>query len=100
MYTNKYGRGTVRHLRLTRASFGSWVSVAKTYRDEMKNKMNISARSQWPSSAVEFSAALSLYHICLFPAFQSFPYYTQLMKCIVMKDTTLKKFFHKTFTIY
>ena len=27
-------------------------SIAKTYRDE--TKMNISAKSQWPSSAVEY----------------------------------------------
>ena len=45
-------RGT--YLRLTRALSGPWVSVAKTYRDETKTKMNISARSQWPSSAVEY----------------------------------------------
>ena len=46
--TNKYGRGTVRHLPKTDES------VAKTYRDETKTKMNISARSQWPTSAVEY----------------------------------------------
>ena len=40
------------YLRLTRESPGLRVSVAKTYRDE--TKMNISARSQWPSSAVEY----------------------------------------------
>ena len=39
------------YLRLTRASSGPPVSVAKTYRDELK--MNISAKSQWPSSTVE-----------------------------------------------
>ena len=43
------------YLRLTRALSRPWVSIAKTYRDEMKTKMNISARSQWPSSAVEYS---------------------------------------------
>ena len=42
------------YLRLTRASSGPRVSVAKTYRDETKTKINISARSQWPSSAVEY----------------------------------------------
>ena len=40
------------YIRLTRASSGPRVSVTKTYRDEMK--MNISARSQWPSSVVEY----------------------------------------------
>ena len=35
-------------------SSGPQVSVTKTYRDETKTKMNISARSQWPSSAVEY----------------------------------------------
>ena len=40
------------YLRLTRASSGPRVSIAKTYRDE--TKMNILARSQWPSSAVEY----------------------------------------------
>ena len=39
------------YLRLTIASSGPWVSVAKTYRDE--TKMNISAQTQRPSSAVE-----------------------------------------------
>ena len=38
------------YLRLMRASSGPWVSFAKKYRDE--TKMNISAKSQWPSSAV------------------------------------------------
>ena len=40
------------YLRLTRALSGLQVSIAKTYRDE--TKMNISARSQWSSSAVEY----------------------------------------------
>ena len=35
------------YLRLTRVSSGPRVSVAKTYRDE--TKINISAKSQWPS---------------------------------------------------
>ena len=39
------------YLRQTSVSSGPRVSVAKTYGDE--TKMNISARSQWPSSAVE-----------------------------------------------
>ena len=39
-------RGTERHLPKTDES------VTKTYRDELK--MNISAKSQWPSSAVEY----------------------------------------------
>ena len=42
------------YLRLTRALSGPRVSVAKTYRDGKKTKMNTSARSQWPSSAVEY----------------------------------------------
>ena len=42
------------YLRQTRASSGPWVSVAKTYRDDTKTEMNILARSQWPSSAVEY----------------------------------------------
>ena len=42
------------YLRLTRASSGPWVSVAKIYRDKTKTKMNISAKSQWPFSAVEY----------------------------------------------
>ena len=41
------------YLRLTRASSGPRVSVAKTYRDENKTKMNISVQTQMPSSAVE-----------------------------------------------
>ena len=49
MLTNKNGRRTERHLPKTDESV---VSVAKTYRDE--TKLNISARSQWPSSAVEY----------------------------------------------
>ena len=42
------------YLRLTSASSDLWVSIAKTYRYETKTKMNILARSQWPSSAVEY----------------------------------------------
>ena len=42
------------YLRLMRASSGLRVSVVKTYRDENETKMNISAKSQWPSSAVEY----------------------------------------------
>ena len=34
------------YLRLTRASSGPRVSVAKTYRDENETKMNISAQTQ------------------------------------------------------
>ena len=40
------------YLRLTRVSSGPQASVTKTYRDE--TKMKISAKSQWPSSAVEY----------------------------------------------
>ena len=40
------------YLRLMIAPSGPRVSVAKTYRDE--TKMSISARSQWPFSAVEY----------------------------------------------
>ena len=40
------------YLRLTRVLSGLRVSVVKIYRDETKT--NISARSQWPSSAVEY----------------------------------------------
>ena len=43
------------YLRLTRASSGPRVSIAKTYKDETKTKMNISA-TQWPSSAVEYKS--------------------------------------------
>ena len=42
------------YLRLTRASSGPRVSAAKTYRDENEMKMNISAQTQRPSSAVEY----------------------------------------------
>ena len=42
------------YLRQTRVSSGPRVSVAKTYRDETKWKCGLSARSQWPSSAVEY----------------------------------------------
>ena len=39
--TNKYGRGqSGTYLRLTRASSGPWVSVAKIYRDETKMNKN------------------------------------------------------------
>ena len=47
------------YLRQTRASSGPRVGVAKTYRDETKT--NISARSQWPSSAVEYRRNSLLY---------------------------------------
>ena len=50
--TNMEGGQSGTYLRLTRVSSGPRVSVTKTYRDE--TKMNISARSQWPSSAVEY----------------------------------------------
>ena len=46
------------YLRQTRASSGPRVSITKTYRDE--TKINISARSQWPSSPVEYRRRLSL----------------------------------------
>ena len=46
--TNKYGRGTERHLPKTDES------VANTYRDENETKMNILAQTQRPSSAVEY----------------------------------------------
>ena len=46
------GRQSGTYLRLMRALSGPRVSVAKIYRDE--TKMNISARSQWLSSAVEY----------------------------------------------
>ena len=42
------------YLRLTIASSGLQVSVAKTYRDENEMKMNISAQTQRPPSAVEY----------------------------------------------
>ena len=44
------------YVRLTRALSGPQVSVTKTYRDQ--TKMNISTRSQWPSSAVEYRSLL------------------------------------------
>ena len=49
------------YLRLTRASSGPRMSIAKTYRDETKTKMkmNILARSQWSSSAVEYKRVSS-----------------------------------------
>ena len=51
---NMEGGQSTTYLRLKRASSGPRVSVAKTYRDENESKMNISAKSQWPSSAVEY----------------------------------------------
>ena len=51
---NMEGGQSGTYLRLTRASSGPRVSVAKTYRDENETEMNISAKSQWPSSAVEY----------------------------------------------
>ena len=48
------------YLRLTRASVGPRVSVAKTYRDENETKMNILAQTQRPSSAVEYKSFLCL----------------------------------------
>ena len=50
--TNMEGGQSGNYLRLMRASSSPRVSVAKTYRDKLK--MNISAKSQWPSSAVEY----------------------------------------------
>ena len=47
------------YLRLTRVSSGPWVSVAKTYRDENEKKMNISAQTQRPFSAVEYKVKVS-----------------------------------------
>ena len=41
------------YLRQARASSSPRVSVAKTYWHETKQKCRLSARSQWPSSAVE-----------------------------------------------
>ena len=49
---NMEGGQSGTYLRLTRASSGPRVSVAKTYRDENETKMNISAQTQRPSSAV------------------------------------------------
>ena len=40
------------YVRQVRALSSPRVSIAKTYRDE--TKMNISARSKWPSSEVEY----------------------------------------------
>ena len=51
--TNMEGRPSGTYLRLTRASSGPRVSIAKTYRDENEMKINISAQTQRPSSAVE-----------------------------------------------
>ena len=51
---NMEGGQSGTYLRLTRASSGPQVSVAKTYRDENKTKMNISAQTQRPSSAIEY----------------------------------------------
>ena len=49
------------YLRLTSASSSPRVSIAKTYRDENETKMNISAQTQRPSSAVEYKFLVSLY---------------------------------------
>ena len=51
---NMEGGQSDTYLRLTRASSGPRVSVAKTYRDENETKMDISAQTQRPSSAVEW----------------------------------------------
>ena len=51
---NMEGGQSSTYLRLTRALSGLRVSVAKTYRDENETKMNISAQTQRPSSAVEY----------------------------------------------
>ena len=51
---NMEGGQSGTYLRQTRASSSPRVSVAKTYRDENETKMNISAQTQRPSSAVEF----------------------------------------------
>ena len=48
------------YLRLTRASSGPRVSVVKTYRDENETKMDISAQTQRPSSAVEYKKHMRL----------------------------------------
>ena len=50
------------YLRLTRASSGPRVSVAKTYRDENETKMNISAQTQRPSSAVEYKKEFLVFY--------------------------------------
>ena len=49
------------HLPKMRALSGPRVSVAKTYRDETKCKFRLSARSQWPSSAVEYRRLSKLF---------------------------------------
>ena len=49
------------YLRLARALSGPRVSVAKTYRDENQTKMNISAQTQRPASAVEYKKLVFLY---------------------------------------
>ena len=46
---NMEGAQSGTYLRLTRASSGPQVSVAKTYRHENETKMNISAQTQRPS---------------------------------------------------
>ena len=44
---------TERHfLRQMKESSGQWVSIAKSYRDEMKLKCRPSAKSQWSSSSI------------------------------------------------
>ena len=55
---NMEGGQSGTYLRLTRASSGPRVSVTKTYRDENETKMNISAQTQRPSSAVEYKNAM------------------------------------------
>ena len=50
------------YLRLTRASSGPQVRVAKTYRDENETKLNISAQTQRPSSAVEYKKLIFINH--------------------------------------
>ena len=52
--TNMEGGQSGTYLRLARASSGLRVSVTKKYRDENETKMNISAQTQRPSSAVEY----------------------------------------------
>ena len=59
------------YLRLTRASSGPRVSVAKTYRDENETKINISAQTQRPSSAVEYKKLCVWAEIFIFSSFSS-----------------------------
>ena len=59
------------YLRLTRASSGPQVGVAKTYRDENKTKMNISAQTQRPSSAVEYKKLTEAEEGLIFVSFSS-----------------------------